>query len=104
MLTHGGKSAPSTNTNTTIQIQAPFMSHTLQTPPLVLEGGCKCVHGHVVKHFSNHTKLSAHMIGTVVDLVRRGNIEFISGEKRDKIVSFQIPIKTQTHHSHVNWR
>ena len=44
------------------------------------------------------------MIGTVVDLVRRGNIEFISGEKRDKIVSFQIPIKTQTHHSHVNWR
>ena len=34
------------------------------------------------------------MIGTVVDLVRRGNIEFISGEKRDKIVSFQIPIKT----------
>ena len=44
------------------------------------------------------------MIGTVVDLERRGNIEFISGEKRDKIVSFQIPIKTQTHHSHVNWR
>ena len=37
------------------------------------------------------------MIGTVVDLVRRGNIEFISGEKRDKIVSFQIPIKTPLH-------
>ena len=41
--------------------------------------------------------MSAHKVETVVDLERRGNIMFFKGEKRDKIVSFQIPIKAPEH-------